>query len=182
MGDAGIEAESSPLSSGYNLKSDVLKVGHHGSSYSSSAAFLNAVRPAISIIEVGASNGYGHPTQKTLSALQSTGSRVYRTDTSGNIVVTTDGLRYSVTTQKQAQGTSSIGTIPSLSSSASTQMTSSLTSSSQGQFVGSSKSNKYHYPSCSAAQRIKPGNLITFSSSLDARARGYVPCGVCHPP
>jgi beta-lactamase superfamily II metal-dependent hydrolase len=50
MGDAGIEAESSLLSTGYNLKSDVLKVGHHGSSSASSAAFLNAVRPAISII------------------------------------------------------------------------------------------------------------------------------------
>lgn len=49
-------------------------------------------------------------------------------------------------------------------------------------FVGSIKSDKYHYPSCSAAKRIKPENEIWFSSSEDARAHGYVPCGICHPP
>ncbi len=58
----------------------------------------------------------------------------------------------------------------------------SAVSSSGGPFVGSAKSDKYHYPSCSAAKRIKPGNLVTFSSSADARASGYVPCGICHPP
>ncbi len=49
-------------------------------------------------------------------------------------------------------------------------------------FVGSIKSDKYHYPSCSAARRIKPENEIWFTSSADARAHGYVPCGICHPP
>ena len=54
--------------------------------------------------------------------------------------------------------------------------------SSNGPFVGSAKSDKYHYPSCSAAKKIKASNLVTFSSSADARASGYVPCGICHPP
>jgi micrococcal nuclease len=58
----------------------------------------------------------------------------------------------------------------------------SVASSSSGTFVGSAKSNKYHYPSCSAAKKIKSSNLVTFSSSADARASGYVPCGICHPP
>jgi hypothetical protein len=49
-------------------------------------------------------------------------------------------------------------------------------------FVGSIKSDKYHYPSCSAAKRIKPENEIWFSSSADARAHGYVPCKICNPP
>lgn len=49
-------------------------------------------------------------------------------------------------------------------------------------FVGSIKSNKYHYPDCRAAKRIAPGNEIWFSSSADARAHGYVPCGICNPP
>ncbi len=49
-------------------------------------------------------------------------------------------------------------------------------------FVGSIKSDKYHYPSCSAARKIKPENEIWFSSSEDAHAHGYVPCGLCHPP
>jgi micrococcal nuclease len=52
----------------------------------------------------------------------------------------------------------------------------------QGMFVGSIKSDKYHYPSCGSAQNIHPENEIWFSSSADARAHGYVPCGRCHPP
>jgi len=56
------------------------------------------------------------------------------------------------------------------------------TTASNGPFVGSSKSDKYHYPDCRAAKKIKPGNLITFASSEEARARGYSPCGICNPP
>lgn len=55
-------------------------------------------------------------------------------------------------------------------------------SSSSGMFVGSVKSNKYHYPSCEWGQKISPANEIWFSSSEDARAHGYVPCKVCRPP
>jgi Metal binding domain of Ada len=49
-------------------------------------------------------------------------------------------------------------------------------------FVGSIKSDKYHYPSCTWAEKIKPENEIWFSSSQDARNHGYVPCKVCSPP
>jgi hypothetical protein len=49
-------------------------------------------------------------------------------------------------------------------------------------YVGSKNSNKYHYPTCRAAQRIKPGNLVTFKSTQEAKAAGYVPCKVCKPP
>lgn len=184
MGDAGIEAENSLLSSGYDLKSTVLKVGHHGSSSSTSSGFLAKVQPEIEIIEVGAGNDYGHPSQKTLSALQNTGSQIYRTDTNGNIVVTTDGLTYSVTTEKQSWNTASAtpkATASTVTWPAGPVATTTATSS-QGPFVGSSKSDKYHYPSCSAAKKIKAANLVTFSSSAEARAAGYIPCGICHPP
>ncbi len=49
-------------------------------------------------------------------------------------------------------------------------------------FVGSIKSDKYHYPGCRWAEKIKPDNEIWFTSSDDARSHNYVPCGVCHPP
>ena len=49
-------------------------------------------------------------------------------------------------------------------------------------YVGSKNSNKYHYPTCRAAQRIKPGNLVTFKTAQEAKAAGYVPCKVCKPP
>ncbi|KUK43732.1 MAG: Extracellular nuclease [Methanothrix harundinacea] len=51
-----------------------------------------------------------------------------------------------------------------------------------GLFVGSTRSDKYHYPSCRWAEKILPENAIWFSSSEEARAAGYVPCGVCKPP
>jgi len=186
MGDAGFVAENSITAAGYDLKSDILKVGHHGSSSASGPAFLRRVKPTSSIIEVGAANAYGHPTSKTLSALQNTGTKIYRTDLDGNIVVTTDGLTYTVTTGKQSWSTTGIvpkSTASAVGWTATPAAASTATSTvSQGPFVGSSKSDKYHYPSCSAAKRIKAANLVTFSSSADARARGYVPCGICHPP
>ena len=186
MGDAGFVAENSIMAAGYDLKSDVLKVGHHGSSSASGSAFLAKVKPTSSIIEVGAGNDYGHPTSKTLSALTDTGSKIYRTDTNGNIVVTTDGQTYSVSTSKQSWNTASTApkstaSVVALPAKAAASSTTTATVS-QGPFVGSSKSDKYHYPSCSAAKKIKSANLVTFSSSADARAQGYVPCKICHPP
>lgn len=64
---------------GDELKADVLKVGHHGSKYSSTAGFLKAVRPAKAYIEVG-KNNYGHPTQDALGRLLEAGAKVFRTD------------------------------------------------------------------------------------------------------
>jgi methylphosphotriester-DNA--protein-cysteine methyltransferase len=49
-------------------------------------------------------------------------------------------------------------------------------------YVGSSKSNKYHYPSCEWAAKINPKNLVTFKSVKEAMDAGYVPCKVCKPP
>ena len=54
--------------------------------------------------------------------------------------------------------------------------------SAEGEFVGSINSDKYHYPSCTWAKRISPDNEVWFSSSEDARAKGYIPCKVCNPP
>jgi competence protein ComEC len=183
MADAGIEAEDSIMAAGYDLNSTVLKVGHHGSSSSSSPVFLSRVMPASSIIEVGSGNDYGHPTQQTLSALQSISSRVYRTDLDGTVVVSTDGQTYSVSTSKQSWTTAS--TAPQATATAVSwpaTVTASASTTSQEAFVGSVKSNKYHYPSCQWAEKIKPSNEIWFTSSADAQAHGYVPCGVCHPP
>ena len=54
-------------------------------------------------------------------------------------------------------------------------------SSSGGSYVGSVNSNKFHYPSCGQAGKIKSGNLVTFSSREDAISRGYYPCKFCNP-
>lgn len=101
-GDAESTAENAMLaaaaSGGYSLQSEVLKVGHHGSSSSSSAAFLQAVDPISAIISVG-SNSYGHPTQAVLDRLNAVGAEVYRTDrdsVNGAIVMVTDGASYKI--------------------------------------------------------------------------------------
>jgi competence protein ComEC len=75
------------------LHADVLKVGHHGSSTSSTDAFLEAVRPSTAIISVGADNSYGHPSADVIAALGRVGARVVRTDRAGTIIVRTDGHR-----------------------------------------------------------------------------------------
>lgn len=96
-GDAGNPAEESMLEAGLDLDADVLKVGHHASRYASSAGFLAAVSPAISVIPVGAGNDYGHPHEEAVERLEAVGSRIYRTDLDGNVVIATDGRALSVT-------------------------------------------------------------------------------------
>lgn len=76
----------------------------------------------------------------------------------------------------------STGLFSGFGSDTSDQSSSSSYASSSGSFVGSVKSDKYHYPSCRWAEKINPSNEIWFSSPEDARAHGYVPCKVCSPP
>lgn len=73
------------------LHADVLKVGHHGASTSSSAPFLDAVHPRLALVSVGAGYGYGHPSERVMHDLLGRGATVLRTDQLGTIVVTTDG-------------------------------------------------------------------------------------------
>ncbi|MCX5790702.1 MAG: MBL fold metallo-hydrolase [Elusimicrobia bacterium] len=83
VGDAQADVEARMVSAyGAELKADVLKVGHHGSQYSSSEPFLSAVKPARAYIEVG-KNNYGHPTQGAISRLLAAGAKVFRTDLDG---------------------------------------------------------------------------------------------------
>lgn len=103
MGDADTIVESSLVSSGGNLSSQILKVGHHGGTSASSPDFLRRVMPAVSIISVGVGNYYGYPTHRTLNALQAVGSAVYRTDACGDIKITADGRNYSIIPEKSCE-------------------------------------------------------------------------------
>ena len=75
-------------------------MGHHGSNTSTSQDFLNQIKPDIAIISVGKNNKYGHPNKKTLDKLNNIGARIYRTDESGTITVTSDGKNILVQTEK----------------------------------------------------------------------------------
>lgn len=95
-GDAEIPSEKKMLDAGYNLKSTVLKAGHHGSSTSTSNEFLKAVSPEAVVIMCGAGNTYGHPHKETLAKLEAAGVKVYRTDLMGTIIVETNGSTYDI--------------------------------------------------------------------------------------
>lgn len=103
-GDMGGEAEDALVKSSYPLDAQILKVGHHGSEYASSKAFLDRVRPEIAVIEVGKDNPYGHPHAPTLQRLADAGVTVYRTDRDGTVLVRSDGNTYSVTTENSGSG------------------------------------------------------------------------------
>lgn len=79
-----------------DIKSDVLKVAHHGSSYSSTDVFLDKVNPYYAVISVGKNNIYNHPSNKTLEKLNKRNIKVYRTDLDGTIVFISDGDNLSV--------------------------------------------------------------------------------------
>src|SRR3989344_144084 len=81
-GDIGANVEKE-LADQYDLSAQVLKVGHHGSRFSSSKEFLQELKPKIAIIEVGEKNTYGHPTSAVLGRLADVGAQVFRTDVNG---------------------------------------------------------------------------------------------------
>ena len=90
-GDAETEAEMEAIKSSKNLKSDVLKVGHHGSTTSSTDSFLKEVSPKIAVISSGLDNSYGHPAKETLKKLSFYKTKIFRTDEDGTIILTSNG-------------------------------------------------------------------------------------------
>lgn len=89
MGDASVSVEKKILNK--DISSNVLKVGHHGSQYSSSAQFLAKVKPQYAVIQVGNNNIYNHPKQVIINKLKRINSTIYRTDQKGTIILSSDG-------------------------------------------------------------------------------------------
>lgn len=167
-GDAETASEQEMLQKKYDLKADVLKVGHHGSSSSTSPAFLKAVSPKHAVISVGKNNQYGHPDSVILNRLSVYGAEIYRTDESGTIIAISDGE--SITFDKQASPVKE--NAPPVDeennqSSAPTQETVYITKTGE----------KYHKEGCRYLSKSK----IPIDLS-EAIASGYGPCSVCNPP
>lgn len=99
-GDATLKIENKLLAFGGGLKSDVLKIGHHGSKYSSSLNFLKTVSPKAGVIEVGLKNFYGHPSPAALSRLEMFNEKIFRTDKNGDIRILSDGFTTSIFTDR----------------------------------------------------------------------------------
>jgi competence protein ComEC len=95
-GDLGI-AEENQLSV---EPVDILKVGHHGSKYSTSLSFLEEIRPKLAVISVGANNSYGHPATEILQRLKDLNINILRTDIDGEIEIVIDGVTWKIEKKK----------------------------------------------------------------------------------
>ena len=100
MGDAEKQVETLLLKSGQNLKADVLMVGHHGSSSSSTKAFIKNVAPMYAVISCGKNNSYGFPTKQTMDTLNSAGVQSFVMSEVGSVFAISDGEKVSVETYK----------------------------------------------------------------------------------
>jgi len=92
-GDIEALAESDLVASGRDLAADVLKVPHHGSRTSTSAAFLARVSPRLGLIGVGRRNRFGHPAPEVMERLLAAGVRTFRTDRDGEVALVFSGGR-----------------------------------------------------------------------------------------
>lgn len=166
-GDAEETAEKDILQADYDLQADVLKVGHHGSSTSSSQAFLQAVKPKYAVISVGVGNSYHHPEEEALQRLQSIGAEIYRTDLQGNIVCTTDGKNI-------AFNCNSVSGAEVYADAAKNN-----TPAEKVVYIANKKSKKFHLESCASLPDEE--NRIYLEDREEAISLGYTPCGTCKP-
>ncbi|MEW6601236.1 MAG: DNA internalization-related competence protein ComEC/Rec2, partial [Nitrospirota bacterium] len=97
-GDIEQEAEENILHLGSLLKSDVIKVPHHGGRTSSYEQFILAVRPEVAVVSTGRGNSYGHPHKETIERYEKAGARVFRTDVNGAVIMTGTGRSYEIKT------------------------------------------------------------------------------------
>lgn len=162
-GDAEDISENEQLAAGYDLRADVLKVGHHGSHSSTTQKYLNAVSPSYAVICCGADNSYGHPHDEIVSRLTEYGSIIYRTDQNGTIIFESDGNEITVITENKISSEFSYTTAPD----------NSIT------FIGNINSKIFHLLTCNTLPDEK--NRVYFSSRGEAINNQYKPCQRCKP-
>ena len=99
-GDAGSKTEKAMIAEGINIDCDVLKVGHHGSSTSTSKEFLDKATPDYAAISVGENNIYAHPSESVVETLKESGTQILRTDTDGDITFFVENGEIKIETEK----------------------------------------------------------------------------------
>lgn len=172
-GDAEQETEEKILESGQDIESTVLKVGHHGSSTSTSQAFLDAVSPTYAVISCGKDNSYGHPHSETLAKLSSAGVEVLRTDELGDIYCTSDGteVTFSYGEYHKDSDTSAVEIEEP-------QQPDTISET----YILNTNSRKFHRPDCSSTSQISDANREEYTGTREELIeQGYTPCGYCKP-
>lgn len=92
-GDAEKDLEEKIVNSNDDISADVLKVGHHGSSTSTSKIFLEKVNPSIAVISVGEDNTYNHPNDYIINELNNSKIKIYRTDKNATVILSSNGSK-----------------------------------------------------------------------------------------
>lgn len=186
-GDATEEAEEDIISSGEDISANVYKVGHHGSSSSSSQGFLNKIYPEYAVISCGAENMYGHPHAEILNKLRMMGIKTFRTDEQGTIIATTDGenIRWNCSPSETWQAGEPLKSdnenSEQVKQEASTQLQS-IGVYEGATYIVNTNTKKFHYPSCLSVSKMSDDNkLETTNSRYVLISEGYIPCGSCHP-
>jgi len=169
--DAEEILENEILAKGYDVKADVLKIGHHGSSSSTSLQFLKKVSPKYAVISVGQDNKYGHPHAETLEKLNSTGVQILRTDTEGSIVIISDGSKISID-KKSSPVKENAPPDTELEKQEPIKQKSSV-------YIGNKNTKVFHRDTCSSLPASK--NRVEFTTSDDAVNAGYKACQNCRP-
>jgi len=180
-GDAEREAEEVILDSGAKLKSTVLKVGHHGSSTSTSYPFLREVMPEYAVISCGKDNEYGHPHEEVTSKLRDADVELYRTDELGGIICKSDGKSVEfIQEEKPVQVPSQPEEKPIVK-----EETPSVTvpeAPAVFEYVLNTNTRKFHEPSCRSVKQMSDNNKDVFLGTREEIiAKGYSPCGNCNP-
>ena len=167
----------------------VLKVAHHGSAYSTTAAFLSQARPRFAVIEVG-HNSYGHPSAATIARLRAAGARIYDTLKNGTITlsVSATGTLTWAFSRSSAPVTSGVGSASGGSASGGgSGGGGSAAAGAAVVGVSSSGGNPTVYVTATGECYHRSGCRYLAASRIaiklkDAKARGYRPCSVCDPP
>lgn len=171
--DAEQETEEKILESGQDIESTVLKVGHHGSSTSTSQAFLDAVSPTYAVISCGKDNSYGHPHNETLAKLASAGVEVLRTDELGDIYCTSDGTEVTFSYGEYHKDSDT-----SAAEIEEPQQPDTISET----YILNTNSRKFHRPDCSSASQISDANREEYTGTREELIeQGYTPCGYCKP-
>lgn len=185
-GDAEKEAENDMVSMERDiLDTDLYIVGHHGSSSSSSDAFVKAMSPTYAFISVGKGNSYGHPTNKTLSTLKKNNCEIFRTDQQGEVTMYSDGKKIWSNTNATVASVSATEKekIYSTKKPASKEKTSNKWElHSQKGYVLNRNTMKFHNMDCSCVKKMNDNNkAISDKSKKELISEGYTPCGICNP-
>lgn len=201
-GDAEEEEERTVTA---DVKCDVLKVGHHGSSTSTGNAFLTAANPEYAVISCGTGNSYGHPHTETIDKLKKAGINIYRTDLQGDIVMTCDGKNITVNVSPSNDGgassaeskpettkvtTTTVANTKAVTTKATTtavRTTPAPVTQAPAEnpvsysYVLNTNTMKIHRAGCSYVNQMSEANKSYTNDYDRAIAMGYVPCKRCKP-